>query len=72
MYYMEKVLRFVIYKRRKYSSGEVSDYGLYWSFDTLDDANNELDSLNFDRPDWEEFKIVDNGKETTVKRFAML
>ena len=72
MYYWEKVLRFVIYKRRKFSSGEISNYGLYASFDSMYDANIELDSLNFDRPDWEEFKIVDNGKETTVKRFARL
>ena len=72
MYYYETVLRFVIYKRRKYSNGEVSDYGLYASFDTILDAKEELDNLNFDRPDWEEFKIVDNVKQTAVKRFAML
>lgn len=72
MYYTEKVLRFVIYKRRKFSSGEVSDYNLYASFDNIDDANDELDTLNFDMPDWEEFKIVDNGRQTEVKRFAIL
>tara|TARA_R110000744_G_scaffold371270_1_gene482171 strand:+ start:918 stop:1136 length:219 start_codon:yes stop_codon:yes gene_type:complete len=72
MYYMEKVLRFVIYKRRKFSSGEVSDYNLYASFDNIDDANDQLDTLNFDMPDWEEYKVVDNGRQTEVKRFAML
>ena len=68
MEYKEKVAQYTVWHKFSKSRG----WSLHSSFYKLIDAQTELSTLEFNKDDNEDYKIVDQGGEFYITRSALL
>ena len=68
-YYTEKVLRYRVFTQWK-DEKDTSNWSLYYSTNDMADAEDMASDVNDNERMYKIAKVVDAGKETSIKRMA--